>query len=100
VSPGTGRPISIAPTQAVSPGMPSTDTAWLMRPSEGSILCRPSPRGTTLRKAQSRNAQTTSPAANPAWSDWITRATTRDTMAWPTTKAGAYDGPGFMRPRR
>ena len=90
----------MAPTQAVSPGMPSTDTAWLTRPSAGSILRSPSPRGATLRKAQSRKPQTTSPTWNPVWPDWITRATTRDTIAWPITKPGAYDGPGFMRPRR
>ena len=60
--------------------MPSTDTAWLMRPSAGSILCRPSPRGTRTRSAQSRKPQTQSPTWKRALREAITRATTRETI--------------------
>ena len=79
----------MAPTQAVSPGMPSADTARLTRPSDGSMRCSPSPRGTTLRCAQSRKPQTWSPTAKRAFCDSITRPTTRETIGLFSAKPGA-----------
>ena len=62
---------------------------WLGRPSAGSMRCRPSPRGATLCKAQGRKPQTRSPSAKPLWPLASTRATTRDTIGWPSSKPGA-----------
>ena len=90
MSPGDGRPISMAPTQAVSPGMPSTDRNWLARPSAGvdAVQAFAARHHAALGPVQEAPDQVTL-AWKRAWRLAMTRATTRETIGRSSSKPGA-----------
>src|SRR5687767_1151133 len=98
VSPVFGWPMSSVPTYAVSPGMPSTPSAYEGRGMRGSSLKRPEPFDTWY-SCQPLNDDTRSPSLNFGLRVPITRETVPPIMTSPRPVDAAYDGPSLMRPR-